>query len=190
MKREVEFNSDGLKCRGTLITPEGDGPFPVVILAGGWCYVQEIVMPNYAEHFVDAGFATLLFDYRNFGKSEGSVRQHLDPWWQIEDYRNAISFVETLPEIDSERIAVWGISYAGGHVLIVGALDPRVKCIVSTIPVVDGYQNMMRSHGERRFADLQAVIMEDRRKRGEDSSKRGKMAMSVANPEEEICTWP
>ena len=190
MKREVEFNSDGLKCRGTLTTPEGEGPFPIVLLAGGWCYVQEIVMPNYAEHFLDAGFATLLFDYRNFGKSEGQVRQHLDPWWQIEDYRNAISFAETLPEIDSERIAIWGISYAGGHVLIVGALDPRVKCIVSTIPVVDGYQNMMRSHGERRFADIQALILEDRRKRGQDSSNRGTMAMSAAKPEEEICTWP
>ena len=97
----------------------------------------------------------MMFDYRTLGASEGHTRQHIHPWRQIEDYRNAISFAETLPEIDSDRIAVWGISYSGGHVLILGALDPRVKGIISTIPVVDGYENMTRSHGERRFEDYQ-----------------------------------
>jgi len=81
-------------------------------MAGGWCYVKEIVMPNYADYFVREGFAALIFDYRSFGASEGKLRQHLDPWWQIEDYRNAISYAETLPEVDAERIAIWGISYS------------------------------------------------------------------------------
>ena len=166
MKRDIEFNSNGEMCRGWLITPdEGKGPFPTVVMAGGWCYVKEIVMPNYADYFIRLGFAAILFDYRNFANSDGKIRQHLDPWWQIEDYRNAISFAETLPEVDKERIAAWGISYSGGHVLIVGALDSRVKCIVSTIPVVDGYANMLRAHGERNFGRLKDVVLEDRRKR-------------------------
>lgn len=191
MKQDIEFNSNGEKCRGWLITPdEGKGPFPTVIMAGGWCYVKEIVMPSYAEHFVRGGLAAILFDYRNLGGSEGTIRQHINPWWQIEDYRNAISFAETLSEVDSERIAVWGISYSGGHVLIVGALDPRVKAIVSTIPVVDGYVNMNRAHGERRFRDLQELILEDRRKRFKNESNRGYMPFSSPKPEEELSVWP
>lgn len=191
MKKDIEFKSDGEKCRGWLITPdEGTPPFPTVIMAGGWCYVKEIVMPNYADYFIKEGFAAILFNYRNFADSEGRIRQHLNPWWQIEDYRNAISFAETLPEVDSERIAAWGISYSGGHVLIVGALDPRVKCIVSTIPVVDGYANMNRAHGESRFRVLQKAILDDRRNRFKDESKRGYLPMSSPKPAEELCTWP
>lgn len=190
-RRDVEFKSKGDTCRGWLYIPDkGKAPFPTVVMAGGWCYVREIVMPNYADFFVKEGFAVLIFDYRNFGASDGKLRQHLDPWWQIEDYRNAITFAETLPEVDKERIAVWGISYSGGHALIVGALDPRVKCIVSTIPVVDGYVNMKRSHGERKFLRLLEVVMEDRRKRFENEDSRGYMAMSSPKPDEELCVWP
>ena len=191
MRRDIEFKSKGETCRGWLYTPDKrKGPFPTVIMAGGWCYVKEIVMPNYADYFVREGFAALIFDYRNFGASEGKLRQHLDPWWQIEDYRNAISYAETLPEVDAERIAIWGISYSGGHVLITGAIDARVKCILSTIPVVDGYENMRRSHGERRFEDLLNAVMEDRRKRYKNENDRGFMAFSSPKPEEELSVWP
>lgn len=191
MKRDIEFKSKGEICRGHLYTPDkGKGPFPTVVMAGGWCYVKEIVLPNYAEFFVREGLAALAFDYRNFGGSEGRVRQHLDPWWQIEDYRNAISCAQALPEVDPERIATWGISYSGGHALIVGALDPRVKCIASTIPVVDGYINMRRVHGERRFETLLDAIMEDRKKRFENENNRGYMPMSTQKPEQILCSWP
>lgn len=107
MQRDIEFNSNGELCRGWLLTPdEGEGPFPTIVMAGGWCYVKEIVMPEYAKFLLEEGCAVLLFDYRNFGSSEGKIRQHLDPWAQIDDYRNAISFAERLPEVDAERIGV------------------------------------------------------------------------------------
>ena len=110
MKKDVAFKSRGDVCRGTLYTPDkGEGPFPAIVMAGGWCYVKEIVMPHYAEHFAEAGPAVLNFDYHCFGESEGEPRQHINPYEQIEDYKNAISFVETLPETDSERIGIWGI---------------------------------------------------------------------------------
>lgn len=191
MRRDIQFNSKGDFCRGWLLTPDkGKGPFPTVIMAGGWCYVKEIVMPNYADFFLREGFAALIFDYRNFGASEGSLRQHVDPWMQIEDYRNAISFAETLPEVDRERIAVWGISYSGGHVLIVGALDPRPKCIVSTVPEVDGWVNLNRIHGETRFASLLKMIMDDRQKRFENEASRGYIPMSSERPFEDMSVFP
>ncbi len=190
MKRDIEFTSQGEICRGWFYTPEeGKGPFPVVIMAGGWCYVKEIVMPHYAEFFIKAGLAVLIYNYRRFGDSDGQPRQHLNPYDQIEDYKNATSFAQTLPEVDQERVGIWGISYSGGHVLIAGATDSRVKCIVSTIPVVDGYKNMRRVHGTVGFRRLMSTVIADREKRftGADSQY---IAMSAADPYQTLCTWP
>jgi len=172
VRRDIEFRSGTDTVRGWLYTPdEGEGPFPVVVMAGGWCYVKEIVQPRYAEMFAAAGYAAVLFDYRNFGDSDGARRQHIDPHLQIEDYRNAISFAETLEEVDPSRIGVWGLSYSGGHALVLTAIDPRVKCAVSQIPVVDGYLNMRLANGTVNFRRLQAALLEARRRRfasGED----------------------
>lgn len=190
MKREIEFMSKGSKVRGWLITPDNSsGPYPVVVMAGGWCYVKEVVMPHYADYFVKRGMATLIFDYRNLGESEGEPRQHLDPWAQIEDYRNAISFVAAQSELDPDRIGVWGISYSGGHALILAAIEPRIRCAVSNIPVIEGYTNMRRVQGERLFGRLQEMVASDRerRYRGEPG---GFIPMSSRTPETEASTWP
>ncbi len=188
-KRNVEFKSQGVTIRGVLALPEGKGPFPVAVMGGGWCYVKEVVLPHYAQNMLKAGVACLMFDYRNFGASDGAPRQHLDFSAQVEDYKNAISFAVRQPELDKNRVAVWGISYAGGHAIIVGATDPRVKAIVSTVPVVDGYESMRRCHGARRFDDLLELVAEDRERRfaGEPSAM---MAMSSQTPETEMSVWP
>jgi len=189
-QRQVEFLSRGTKVRGDLVLPEGAGPFPLLIMGGGWCYVKEIVMPHYAKAIVEKGVAVLMFDYRCMGASEGEPRQHIDPNAQIEDYKSAITFGETIPEIEPNRIGVWGISYAGGHVLVVGATDPRVKCVVSNIPVVDGYENMRRVHGSQRFHELNELLLADRRERTRSGSAGGRMPMSSKAPFTELSTWP
>ncbi len=119
-RREVEFRSENPaeKIRADLYLPEGKGPFPVVVMGGGWCYVKELAQPEYAKYIVRAGVAALIFDYRHSGASDGEPRQHLDPWKQIADYRSAIdavSYDEMFKGVlDPERIGVWGISYSGG----------------------------------------------------------------------------
>ena len=50
----------------------------------------------------------------------------------------------TLPEVDADRIGVWGSSYSGGHVLVLGAIDRRVKCVVWQVPLISGYRNARR----------------------------------------------
>jgi pimeloyl-ACP methyl ester carboxylesterase len=190
-KTDVEFLSRGVVCRGMLWMPDdADGLLPAIVMAGGWCYVKEVVMPKYAKFLVEAGYAVLLFDYRSFGDSDGEPRQHIAPLEQQEDYRSAISYLETLAEVDSERIGIWGISYSGGHVMIVGATDPRVKCIVAIVPVVDGYESMRRDHGELRFSELNELITNDRRKRASNPDARGYMPMSTLHPSEELAAWP
>lgn len=191
MQRDVEFLSKGTTVRATLYLPDDDGgPYPAVAMGGGWCYVKEIVLPHYARYIVDRGVAVLAFDYRCLGASDGQPRQRVDPWMQIEDYKNALSYLEGVEEIDANQLGVWGISYSGGHVLITGASDPRVKAIVSNIPVVDGYANMRRVHGERRFGDLLALLAEDRRTRYPDPTRGGTLPMSSMDPDKELSTWP
>lgn len=190
MRRDIEFTSGTDTVRGWLYTPdEGTGPFPVVVMAGGWCYVKEIVQPKYAEMFAAAGYAAVLFDYRNFGDSGGDRRQHIDPDMQIEDYRNAISFAEQLEEVDETRIGVWGLSYSGGHSLVLTAVDSRVKCAVSQIPVVDGYLNMRLNNGTVNFRRLEKAILEARRLRfatGKDTL----VPHFTKDTGSEISAWP
>src|SRR4051794_10731811 len=71
VREDVEFQSEGTTVRGWLYRPDdADGDVPAVVLAGGWCYVRELVMPYYAESFAAAGIAALVFDYRNLGVSD------------------------------------------------------------------------------------------------------------------------
>ena len=187
---DVELISEGATIRGWLYLPDGPGPHPAVALAGGWCYVRELVMPYYAAAFAERGIAALVFDYRNLGVTDGEPRQHLAPWMQIRDYQNAISFLQTRAEIDPERLGAWGISYSGGHVIVLAATDPRVKVIVSQIPVVDGYENMRRVHGTMGYRKLWATILEDRLLRFADPDSRLHIPHATAEPEKDLSTWP
>lgn len=191
IEKKIEFKSKGTTCRGMLKLPaDGKGPFPLLVMAGGWCYTKEIVMPDYAEFFAQAGVACLIFDYRTFGESDGAPRQHADPWMQIEDYRNAITFAENLPEVDPNRIGIWGISYSGGHVLILGALESRIRCIVSNIPLIDGAKTLRIGHGEARYRELQKTILENRRARFKNPDVPSAIPMSVPDPFTTMAHWP
>jgi pimeloyl-ACP methyl ester carboxylesterase len=154
----VRVPSGSEELDGLLYLPEGDGPHPCIVMAGGWCYVKEVAQPLFAEVFAASGLAVLLFDYRYFGGSSGEPRQHIDPWSQIDDFRNAVSWLEEREEIDPDRIGAWGISYSGGHVLILGAIDERVKAICSVVPVIDGWESMRLSHGTVSFQNLKREL--------------------------------
>ncbi|WP_431324692.1 alpha/beta hydrolase [Rhizobium sp. YTU87027] len=190
VEQKVEFKSCGYTLKGVLTRPEGKTNVPLVVMAGGWCYTKEIVLPNYAKKFHDIGCATLAFDYRNFGESEGDVRQDLNPWEQIEDIRNAVSYAETLEGIDHKRIGLMGISYAGGHAIITGAIEPRLAFVISAVPVIDGYLTLRRCHGEMRFEELLHLVAADRKNRYEGKPS-GIIAQSPKeDPSKELTAWP
>jgi fermentation-respiration switch protein FrsA (DUF1100 family) len=113
-------------------------------MAHGYNCIKELYLDRYAAAVADAGHVVLAYDHRNFGDSDGEPRQELDPWMQVRDYRNAITFVQTLDGVDPERIGIWGTSNAGGHVLAVAALDRRVRCVVSQVPTISGWQTTLR----------------------------------------------
>jgi fermentation-respiration switch protein FrsA (DUF1100 family) len=140
----IEFKSKGLRCRGLKYVPDGHtagARHPAIVLAHGFSAVKEMYFTHYAEAFRKAGFVAVLFDYRFQGESEGEPRGQIFPWEQIEDFRNAITFTQLEPEVDPARIGVFGSSYSGGHVICLGALDRRVKCVAGQVPLIDGWTN-------------------------------------------------
>ena len=145
MRRDIAFNAEGVTLRGWLYLPERvTGPVPTVVMAHGFSAVKEMYLDTFAEVFAGAGLGVLVFDNRGFGASDGEPRQEIDPWAQVRDYRHAITFARTLPEVDRTRIGIWGSSYSGGHVFVVGAIDRRVTCVVSQVPIISGYRNILR----------------------------------------------
>jgi fermentation-respiration switch protein FrsA (DUF1100 family) len=166
MRQDIEFQAEGPRLRGWLYTPDTGGPpFPTVVMAHGFSAVKEMYLDRFAEAFAEVGLAALVFDNRNFGASDGSPRFEIDPWLQVHDYRDAITFARTRPEVDRERIGVWGSSYSGGHVLVLGAIDRRVGCVVSQVPLVSGYRNILRLVRSDFVAGLRASLEQDREAR-------------------------
>lgn len=136
---DVTFASQGQRCAAWLYHPAGQGPYPCVILAHGLGATRELRLDAYARRFAQAGLAALVFDYRYFGASEGEPRQLLDIPSQLADWSAALAYVHTLEQIDKQRIALWGVSFAGGHVIVTAARNPGIAAVVAQCPFVDGY---------------------------------------------------
>ena len=137
--REVFFDSSGARCAADLYLPDDVSvPVPCVVMGHGGSGTKRLGLPAYAKKFAGGGLAALVFDYRGFGASDGEPRQAIDVDAQRDDYRAAIRYARSLPEIDRARIAMWGTSLSGGHVLAVAATDPTVAAVVSQVPMIDG----------------------------------------------------
>ncbi len=132
-----DFVSHGLRCSGDLYLPGGTRRPAVVVMAHGFAGERAFRLPAYAERFVQRGLAVFLFDYRGFGDSDGEPRYLIHPRRHLEDWRAAVAHVRSLPDVDSSRLALWGTSFSGGHVIVIAADDPEVKAIVAQVPFVN-----------------------------------------------------
>ena len=139
MKRiATSFESEGLRCAGTLLLPDHGERAPVIVMAHGFAGVRAMLMPH-AERFVDAGYAVYLFDYRNFGDSEGQPRHWVDPFRHLEDWDAAIRHVKTLKDVDVRRMVLWGTSLSGGHVVCMAARGGhRLAAVIAGHPLMSG----------------------------------------------------
>lgn len=140
-RSDVTFPSGGERCAAYLYRPESGldptAPVSCVVMAHGFSATRDDGLPAYATAFAQAGFAALVFDYRHFGSSSGQPRQLLDIGRQQDDYRAAVAFVRGTPGIDANRVALWGSSFSGGHVLAVAASDARIAAVVAQAPYTD-----------------------------------------------------
>jgi uncharacterized protein len=163
-RQDVEFPVGGdVMLRGWLFVPDGPAPHPAITMAHGFAGVKEHGLERFARAFADAGFVVLVHDHRGFGASDGSPRMDVDPWRQIADWRRAISFLENHPAADPDRIGLWGTSYAGGHAIVLGATDRRVRAVVAQVPTISGYQQSLRRVPPEQVPDLEAAFADDER---------------------------
>ncbi len=145
MYSDISFLSEGTMIRGRLYLPRnGQTQSPVVVMAPGFGGLIQHSPEQYAESFASGGFAVLAYDHPRFGVSDGMPRQDVDPVLQRRTYRDAITFAQSLPEVDGSRVGLWGSSYGGGHVIEVAAQDRRVRCVVSQVPTISGFQQALR----------------------------------------------
>lgn len=150
MRHDVEFPSRALTCRGWLYVPDDldtDERAGCVVMAHGFSGVKELDLARFAERFAAEGLVVLVFDYRFFGASDGEPRGQVLFREQLEDYRNAITWASRHPQVDPERIGVWGTSFSGGHALHLGAFDPRVRAVVAQVPFVGAWRGIVGDHG-------------------------------------------
>src|SRR3954453_2649537 len=134
---DVAFPSSGDECRAWLFKPDAERP-PLVILGPGLGATREYGLEPFAQRFADAGIAALVFTYRHFAASGGEPRQLLDIERQLGDWAAAIAYARSLDAIDDDRIALWGTSFGGGHVIEAAARDGPAPPVVSQCPFTDG----------------------------------------------------
>ncbi len=149
---EVRFEVGGAAISAWLFLPEeGPAPLPCIVMAHGFGGTKDCGLDRYAGGFRAAGFAVLAFDYRHFGASEGEPRQLYWNPHQLEDWAAAVAYAQSLPEVDASRIALWGSSASGGHIIVTAAENPGIKCVSAQCPGLDP-----RSDGRRLVSRLGA----------------------------------
>lgn len=142
-RSDVVFTSQGTRCAAWLYLPDGEEPHPCVILAHGLGATRDMRLDAYAERFAQAGLAAFVFDYRHFGDSDGEPRQLLDIGRELEDWSAALAYVRALPQVDATRIALWGTSFSGGHVIVTAARDQHIQAVIAQIPFTDGLTTIL-----------------------------------------------
>lgn len=163
----VSFSSEGARLSGFLHRPDADADrLPFIVQGPGWLGLADakLYVP-YHQAFTDAGFAVLVFDYRGFGDSEGD-RGTISPTWQLQDWRNAITYMRGRPDVDTESAAIFGSGgTGGGNAVLVAAAEPKVRATISQVPVADGRDWLHRMRPEHEWVAFLAAVEMDRRER-------------------------
>jgi hypothetical protein len=167
----VWIDAPGARLHAWHVTPSTEPPWPTVVLSHGWGAVKEMNLDYFAAAFADAGLASVVFDHRGFGASEGP-RWDVDPAAQVADYGAVLSWAEGRQGTDRDRLAIWGTSFSGGHVLEVAAAEERVRATVAQVPTISGSENTRRRHDDASMAALRKRFAVEREAldRGESPS--------------------
>lgn len=162
----VEFFSAGERISALWRTPDqGAPPYRAIVQGPGWLGLKDAKLyVRYHEALTDAGFAVLVIDYRGFGDSGGA--RELSPANQLEDLRNAVSYLTTREDVDPDAIGVFGTGgTGGGNAVLLAAVDDRVRAAVSQVPVADGRDWLHRMRSESDWLAFLTSLDEDRKER-------------------------
>jgi fermentation-respiration switch protein FrsA (DUF1100 family) len=164
-RENIEFSAQGTTLRGWFYPAASADAAACVVVQHGFSGTKEQYLDNYAECFQAAGLAVLVYDHPGFGASDpipGTPRLEIDPWQQVRCIQDAITYAQGRPDVDGERIGLWGSSYGGAHALVVAASDRRVKAVVSQVPPVSGSASFREFIRIDQWAMMDAAFAGDR----------------------------
>jgi pimeloyl-ACP methyl ester carboxylesterase len=202
-RRDIEIAMpDSVVLRGWHYAQAAAGA-PVIVMSHGFGVVKEMHLDLIAEVFADRGFNCVVYDHRCLGASDGLPRHHVDPWQQLTDCREVVTFARNLPDVDGGRLGIWGTSYSGGHALVMGATDRRIRAVVSQGATISGWRTSLRrfpgdSWGEmaKRFADDRDAVFRGaaptlvkQMALSENDIKRSDIAIDTATPGNSSVEW-
>ena len=165
--KPIIFYSEGVRLVGDVYFPmdiESGERRAGIVLCHGYTGVKDLYLPDTARALTGEGYVVMTFDYKGWGDSGGS-RSRLAPYSRVADVQAAVTFLGTLPEVDPNRLGIYGTSYGGAIVVWVGAVDARVKCVVSVVGIGNGARWMRSVRRPDEWHDLRERAARDRVKR-------------------------
>lgn len=166
-QRAVTFYSEGDVIVGDLYWRDDldlNKRHPAILQCQGFTGIRDMVQPQFAKYFTDAGYVCLAIDYRGWGDS-GGERGRLAPLEQVDDVRNGLTFLETLDCVDSERLGVFGASFGALISPYVAAVDERVKVSVGMVGVAHGFEAVTNKRTPAQMDEWKSKVSEARKRR-------------------------
>ncbi|SEM20796.1 alpha/beta hydrolase [Streptacidiphilus jiangxiensis] len=172
-RTRVTFDSAGIEIAAHLYLPDGraSGPHPTLVVGHPGAGVKEQASGLYARQLADRGYVTLAFDAAYQGESGGSPRGLEDPSQRVEDFKAAVSYLNTLDYVDDDRIGLLGICASGGYALSAAGGDHRVKAVATVSGVDVARQFRLGADGTQDPAVFQSLL--DAAARARTSAARG-----------------
>jgi len=167
MEERVSFTSRGLKLAGILHLPEprAERSAAFIVLHGFGSNKDGLGGTTVARMLSGLGYAALRFDFRGCGESEGE-RGRVICKEQVEDARNALSFLADRGDIDPKRIAVIGQSFGAAVAVYTAGVDRRVAACISSGGWGDGAKKFRRQHASpRAWRKFSAMMKAGKRRR-------------------------
>jgi pimeloyl-ACP methyl ester carboxylesterase len=165
---DVWFYSEGLRIAGYLFSPDdwqpGDPPRPGILVLAGYSGNTQADCTHMMRRLCAPGWFVFGFDYRGFGRSEGQRGRHR-PLEQAQNTYDALSYMQTVPGIDPERLGLYGTSFGGANGVWVAAHDERVKCLVTSVAVTHGERWMRLIRRPWEWLAFKDRVMQDARRR-------------------------
>jgi fermentation-respiration switch protein FrsA (DUF1100 family) len=172
--KKVTFKSEGIDLVGDLYYPPDyaeSKKYPAVVVSGSWTTVKEQMAGLYAEKLSKKGYITLAFDFRGFGESGGEPRFYENPGMKVEDIKNALSYLASLPEVDEGNIGLLGICAGAGYTLVAASEDDRVKAVVTVASWLHDAEAVKLFYGGEEGVKARIKAAQDAKKRYAESGE-------------------